>query len=602
MGLDLPPNAAVTQDGSLVLPSNTKIKQNSDGTITMNGKKLPPGTEVEKQPDGSILIKKSSPAAAIFGGAQLPASATVTETGEVVLPKSSKVSQNPDGSFVIDGEKLPPGCQVEQNPDGSYVVRDRNNNLTSRPPSLSVNGAPLPQGSAVTKPGSVTLPKDAVITRTSDGLIVVNGAAMPRGTTVEVNSDGSLTLNTGVHQIAEATLSQTSSTGSVDIGGAQLPPGTQISQDGSLTLPREAKLTANLDGTISIDGRVLPPGTNVRTNPDGSLSLLVDAQNQQQVSVHKNPDGTLSLGNIKLSKGATQNVDGSISLPPSTQVSTAPDGSQLVDGKKLPPGTSVVKNPDGSLSLLVDAHNQQQVSVNKNPDGTLSLGNIKLSKGATQNADGSISLPPSTQVSTAPDGSQLVDGKKLPPGTSVVKNPDGSLSIVSSKSSKKIRTNSDGSLTLGNIKLPKGSSANTDGSVSLPRGSNIVRNKDGSVTVDGVPLPAGCHCISNKDGTFSLVTLPASVKVEQDGSVSVGNIKMPAGCSPSPDGSLLLPSSVNIVARPDGTLSLNGKIFPPGTKLKVNPDGTKTLILPRSPSETGFVYACFNVGWFTVFY
>ena len=524
MGLDLPPNAAVTQDGSLVLPSNTKIKQNSDGTITMNGKKLPPGTEVEKQPDGSILIKKSSPAAAIFGGAQLPASATVTETGEVVLPKSSKVSQNPDGSFVIDGEKLPPGCQVEQNPDGSYVVRDRNNNLTSRPPSLSVNGAPLPQGSAVTKPGSVTLPKDAVITRTSDGLIVVNGAAMPRGTTVEVNSDGSLTLNTGVHQIAEATLSQTSSTGSVDIGGAQLPPGTQISQDGSLTLPREAKLTANLDGTISIDGRVLPPGTNVRTNPDGSLSLLVDAQNQQQVSVNKNSDGTLSLGNIKLSKGATQNADGSISLPPSTQVSTAPDGSQLVDGKKLPPGTSVVKNPDGSLS------------------------------------------------------------------------------IVSSKSSKTIKTNSDGSLTLGNIKLPKGSSANTDGSIRLPRGSNIVRNKDGSVTVDGAPLPAGCHCISNKDGTFSLVSLPASVKVEQDGSVSVGNIKMPAGCSPSPDGSLLLPSSVNIVARPDGTLSLNGKIFPPGTKLKVNPDGTKTLILPRSPSETGFVYACFKVGWFTVFY
>ena len=523
-GLDLSPDAVVTPEGSLVLTSLTDIRHQTDGTVTINGKKLPPGTHVEKQADGSVLIKNNnksfnapeSPgtAAAILGGAQLPPSAQVTEAG-VVLPKTSQVKQNPDGSFVIDGQTLPPGCQVEQNVDGSYVV------LTSEPPFLSVNGATLPQGSVVTKPGSLTLPKDTVITRTWDGLIVANGAVMPPGTTVEVNTDGSVTVNTG-GQIAEATpLCQTSSAGIVSVAGTQLPSGTRLGKDGTVSLPRSAKLTTTQDGSVCIDGKVLPPGTQTKTNPDGSISLL------------------------------------------------------------LPPDSSPPSN--------------QQLSVKKNPDGSLSLGSIKLSRGATQNVDGSISLPASTKVSRAPDGSQLVDGKKLPPGAALVKNSDGSFSIVSSQSNPNMKASSDGTLTLGNIALPPGSSANMDGSIRLARGSKIEQNKDGSVSVNGKPLPAGYDCRPNGDGTFNITPLPSSVERGKDGCLSVGKIKLPRGSSPAPDGSILIPPTADLVTSQDGGVSLNGKTFPPGTKLRVNADGSKSLVLPRSSrpgSETGFVFAC----------
>ena len=462
-GLAIPSNAAVTPEGCLVLPPDSNITQNADGSVSINGKVLPPGTQVQKLPDGSILVQA--------------APNTGPTPGVAILPKSSKVSQNPDGTFVIDGKKLPPGTQVEQNPDGSYLVRDQNNNPTSQ---LSVG-----QGSPG---GVVTLPKDTVITRTADGLIVVAGAVMPPGTSVELSADGSLILDTRP------------------------------------TLPSGSKLSTNKDGTLSVDGKALPPGTKTVTNPDGSISLLPPPPPQQQLSVEKNPDGSLALGNIKLSKGSTQNVDGSITLASTTKVSTGADGSTLVDGKKLPAGTTVVKNSDGSLS------------------------------------------------------------------------------IVSTQSNPNMKANSDGTLSLGDVKLPKGSSGNLDGSITLPKGSKITKGPDGSVRVNGKELPAGYECITNKDGTLTILALPPNVQREKDGSVSVGSIKLPAGTSPNQDGSLHIPSNADIVSQADGSVTLNGKTFPPGTQCKVNADGSKTIILPKSSgsvlsgAKTGFVLcmACFT--------
>lgn len=459
-GLDISSNATVTPEGSLVLPPGSDIKQNADGSVSLNGKVLPPGTQVQKLPDGSIMVQ-----------------AATTQPGVAILPKSSKVSQNPDGTFVIDGKKLPPGTQVVQNPDGSYLVTDQNNNPTSQ---LSVG-----QGSPVTPPGVVTLPKDTVITRTADGLIVVAGAVMPPGTSVEVSADGSVILDTRATQ-------------------QLLPPGT--------------KLSTNKDGTVCVDGKALPPGTKTVTNPDGSISLLP---------------------------------------PPPPQ--------------------------------------QQQVSVERQPDGSLALGNIKLPKGSSQNVDGSISLAATAKVSTGPDGSTLVDGKKLPPGLAVVKNSDGSLAIVSSQSNPNMKANSDGTLSLGDVKLPKGSSGNLDGSITLPKGSKITKGPDGSLRVNGKELPAGFDCITNKDGTLTIVPLPPNVQREKDGSVSVGNIKLPAGTTPNQDGSLHVPANADIISKADGSLTLNGKTFPPGTKCKVNADGSKTIVLPKSSgsvlngAKTGFV-------------
>ena len=454
------------------------VTQNSDGTVSVNGAKVPPGSQVKTLPDGSVaIVPAASNQNASIGNVPHPAEAGVAANGTIVLPSSSEVVTSPDGTVFVNGQQLPPGSSVQQQPDGSYVIANPGTQQCSTSQtvpkgtkvvenangSISVNGqvlpagsqiqhnddgsvtivspaadnnsiggltsapGPLPQGSVVNSSGVVSLPKDTSIVQSPEGLLIVDGVVMPAGTIV--NADGSLTLANNNQQPSDtapyqAATIQTSQSGIVTIGGVPLPPGSQCSKDSSVLLPKGTKLVHNPDGTVSINGKALPKGTVAVTNPDGSISLKTQLPQQAvTIQVSKSADGSLTLGSTKLPKGSSQNKDGSISLPKVSTVIRNRDGSVTVNGQVLPPGFQVVTNPDGSHSLV------QQSSVSS-PVGLVNVGNIKLPTGSQQNRDGSISVPAAANIIQNPDGSYLCQGKLLPPGTQVKINKDGSKVII----------------------------------------------------------------------------------------------------------------------------------------------------------------------------
>eukprot|EP00092_Neocalanus_flemingeri_P003118 GFUD01003335.1.p1 GENE.GFUD01003335.1~~GFUD01003335.1.p1 ORF type:complete len:1336 (-),score=318.00 GFUD01003335.1:265-4272(-) len=539
------------------LPPGTSIQKNSDGSISVGGKKLPPGASLQTNPDGSVSI-----------------------AGD--LPAGAKIERNKDGTVTVNGTKMPTEITVVTNPDGTMSIATN-----------PLGGAELPQNAVMNTDGSVSLPQGTQLQQNSDGSISINGATLPPGTQVQQMSDGSIAL---ISSGAPATNVSTNKDGTVSVGGVSLPKGAKASKSGTVSLPKGTDIDKNPDGSISVNGKKMPSGTVAQVNTDGSVTLVSQASLMSgQLTPQTNLDGTLSLGEVKLPKGAGKNIDGTISLPAGSNITKNADGSVTLDGKKLPPGTAAQTNADGSISLVSKVSIlPEQLSTQTNADGTVSLGNVKLSKGSSQNVDGSISLPSTAKVSRNADGSVSVDGKKLPPGVSVRTNSDGSLSVVSTAPPHmNIKTNNDGTVSLGDVKLPKGAGANLDGSITLPKGSDLFKNPDGSITLDGKELPPGTQIKTNKDGSVSLVA--TSVSTSLDGVISVGNVRLPQGSSSNVDGSVSIPKGVKVQKNSDGSLSYGGETFPFGTEVITNSDGSQLLKVPNltqgTPSlKTGLVY------------
>lgn len=488
------PGAVLASDGSVTLAPDTDVVINQDGSVTVAGATLPPGTQVQRTEDGGLVVRPPAPATS--------------------LPPGTQVLEAADGTRTVNGAPLPPGAELTQNGDGSYTVT-----LSGAGAGA---GATLPQvqghgASGVPGPGTVTaLPKDTPITRAADGSLVVGGVTMPPGSSVEVGGDGSVVLTTAT--TTAATALQTSP-GQAGLQQVLSLPGCQATTEGGLLLAKGTVVAHNPDGSLSVGGCPLPPGTLVTTLPDGRVTLAPPGP----PTLQKQADGSLVLGATKLPRGAAQNVDGSVTLPANTKVSLNPDGSVNVDGKKLPPGTNLVENADGSFSIV---GNQQ-----------------------TQN---------NTKV------------------------------------------NNDGTLSLGDVKLPKGSSGNLDGSISLPKGSKIIQNADGTIHLNGKQLPPGLQAVTSKDGSVALVPLPAvcppAASAASAAGLLVGNVRLPAGSVANNDGSISLPAEAAVTKQADGSLVFEGKTFPPGSRLVVNTDGTKSVVLPSSVANgggglAGFVFA-----------
>merc|ERR1719369_2616903 len=141
----------------------------------------------------------------------------------------------------------------------------------------------------------------------------------------------------------------------------------------------------------------------------------------------------------------------------------------------------------------------------------------------------------------------------LPAGTAVQKNPDGTLSV-------------------GGKKLPPGASlqTNPDGTVSvtgdLPPGAKIERNKDGTVTVNGTKMPPEVTIVTNPDGTVSITANP------------LAGTQLPQNAVANADGSILLPKGTQIQQNPNGSFCIDGQVLPPGTQVQKKSDGTISLI------------------------
>jgi len=215
-------------------------------------------------------------------------------------------------------------------------------------------------------------------------------------------------------------------------------------------------------------------------------------------------------------------------------------------------------------------------------------GNVKLPTGSSSGKDGSISLPKGTSVTRSADGTVMVDGKPLPAGIGAKVNPDGSISLASTATlppPPKLETSSDGSLAVGSVKLPQGSEANIDGSISLPVGSKVSKNKDGSVTIDGQKLAVGTTVKTNPDGTMSIVSsLPSmsSVTTNLDGSIKLGEVSLPKGAKPSFDGSVTVEKGTTVGRDANGRITLEGQELPAGSEVRTNPDGSLSILPPPS--------------------
>jgi len=148
-----------TENGSKI----TKQMSSSTGaksSISETGSK---NTTVEKERDEGVIIKSQYPtdddpigglAATVsvskdgtvaIEGINLPNGSKAEPSGQVTLPKSSEVVQNPDGTISVDGKKLPLGYTVQVTTDGSITLITKDESASSENSNTNSNILPNEQ-------------------------------------------------------------------------------------------------------------------------------------------------------------------------------------------------------------------------------------------------------------------------------------------------------------------------------------------------------------------------------------------------------------------------------------------------------------------------
>merc|ERR1719204_201628 len=196
----LPKNSVTNADGSTSIAAGSVIQENPDGTVTVDGVPLPPGTAVKQLSDGSAVLFQSP-----LASTKLPGSAKVNSDGTATINASAVVKENADGTFVVDGVLLPKGTGVKKMPDGSMVTFEKPRlkkipgkattpqMKTNTDGSVSLGNVKLPAGTTSGKDGSISLPPGTSVTRSADGTVMVDGKPLPAGIGAKVNPDVLLT-------------------------------------------------------------------------------------------------------------------------------------------------------------------------------------------------------------------------------------------------------------------------------------------------------------------------------------------------------------------------------------------------------------------------
>ena len=193
----LPKNSVTNADGSTSIAAGSVIQENPDGTVTVDGVPLPPGTAVKQLSDGSAVLFQSP-----LASTKLPGSAKVNSDGTATIDASAIVKENADGTFVVDGVLLPKGTGVKKMPDGSMVTFEKPRlkkipgkaatpqMKTNTDGSVSLGNVKLPAGTTSGKDGSISLPPGTSVTRSADGTVMVGGKPLPAG----IGAKGILTV------------------------------------------------------------------------------------------------------------------------------------------------------------------------------------------------------------------------------------------------------------------------------------------------------------------------------------------------------------------------------------------------------------------------
>ena len=293
--IELPGN-----DGELGDPNNPNDPDREDNPVVNPGGPNKPITK----PDGGVELPDGGDIEYPFnpdnpgGSITVPPGSVVNPDGSVETPEGGQVGTDEDGTITL------PGQDDELGTDDDVVVKPGGNGDATINPDGSVT---VPGGGEITFPnkpdhnGTITIPGDSTVK--PDGTVET-----PGGDVVRPNPDGTIQLPGQDDELGtdddvivkpggngDATIKPD---GSVDIpnggdisfpnkpeAGMEVPGGSNVGQDGTVTAPNGDQSRPNVDGTITVpghdnqfgtddDGIITPNGPNKPVlNPDGTITL-----------------------------------------------------------------------------------------------------------------------------------------------------------------------------------------------------------------------------------------------------------------------------------------------------------------------------------------
>ncbi|HFU4117180.1 TPA: Rib/alpha-like domain-containing protein, partial [Streptococcus suis] len=572
-GSDSPVTVVATKDanGTWIVPADSGLVVNPDGTITIPADKVKDGSAV------SVVAKNGQVTSQEIASAVVPVQPTIPELP--VAPVTPGVTTTANGDVLI----TPPAenvtsLEITFTPEGSEIpvtvvaTKDANGNWT----------VPADSGLVVNPDGTIIIPASLVKDGTAVSVVAKNGQVasaevgstvvpdnqplpelpvVPEKPVVTIGEDGSVTVIPPVENVTDLEITYTPE-------GSEIPITVIVSKDvnGNWTVPADSGLVVNPDGTITI------PADKVKDGTEGQVTVV--AKNGELTSEDAVPQMPVAPGQPVV----VTNGDGSVTIVPpaehvtSLEITFTPEGSTspitvtLVKDEAgnwlVPAGSGLVINPDGSITIPADlVKDGTAVSV------VAKNGSLVSGQAGVAYVPETTVLPetPSETAPVAPGVTTTTTGDVLitPPAENVT-----SLEITFTPEG------SDSPITVVVTKDP-------NGNWSVPSGSGLVVNADGTITIPADKV---------KDGSsVSVIAKNGQVPSGQAGTVLVPSSSVADKITPVITDSVTVADPANLTdvekkAVEDAVRKDNN--LPEGTKVEVANDGTVTITYPDGSVDT----------------
>ncbi|NQR96825.1 LPXTG cell wall anchor domain-containing protein [Streptococcus suis] len=582
-GSDSPVTVVATKDanGIWIVPADSGLVVNPDGTITIPADKVKDGTAV------SVVAKNGQVASSEVGSTVAPDNQPLPELP--VVPEKPVVTIGEDGSVTV----IPPvenvtSIEITFTPEGSdspitvVVSKDANGNWT----------VPADSGLVVNPDGTITIPADKVKDGTEGQVTVVAKSGelisedavpqmpvAPGQPVVVTNGDGSVTLVPPAEHVTSLEITFTPE-------GNDSPITVTLVKDeaGNWIVPAGSGLVINPDGTITIPADLVKDGT----------AVSVVAKNGHLVSgqagVAYVPETTVApetpSETAPVAPGVTTTANGDVLITPPAEHVTSLEITFTPEGSDSPITIVVTKDTNGTWTVPADS------GLVVNPDGTITIPADLVKDGSSVSVIAKNGQVPSGQAGTVLVTASSIADKITPVITDSVTVEDPANLTDAEKKAVEDAVRKDN---------------------NLPEGTKVEVAKDGTVTItypDGsVDTISGTETvIVTKHGDGASNTLPTydlSADEDKDGFTNEEELKQgsnPADPKSVPTGQTtaerLTPSIKETVdiKKPANLTDAEKKAvedavrkdnnLPEGTKVEVANDGTVTITYPDGSVDT----------------
>uniref|UniRef100_UPI0022B984C2 Ig-like domain-containing protein n=1 Tax=Acinetobacter sp. HY1485 TaxID=2970918 RepID=UPI0022B984C2 len=341
--------------------------------------------------------------------------------------------------------------------------------------------------------------------------------------------------------------------------------------------------------TVTIDSTGVFTTTSVDVQPTGQVKVrATDVAGNQSVLVEQNY------------------VDQTPPSLPTSMVITNPNSTLTVSGTTEPNSVVKVTYPDGTSSTITSSSTGHYSVISANPQssGEVSVsstdasGNTSAINQITYEDTTAPSQPTDTKITGNTDGTVTVSGIVEPNTTVKVTYPDGTTATVKATDNGAYSITSSTPQNSGNLSVvTTDASGNSSPSLNQnyvdrtapdqPLVSNILANKDGTITVSGQAEPNSTVKVTYPDGTTSTATVgtngsysTTSSTPQTSGNVSAmatdvaGNTSSATQQSYTDTTAPTAPSDTAIKGNDDGTITVSGQAEPNSTVKVTYPDGT----------------------------